>query len=38
MVAVAREASVGDVLERVERERVRLIDLVFSDISGGARR
>jgi glutamine synthetase len=37
MVAAVQEAAIGDVLERVERERVRLIDLVFSDISGGAK-
>ncbi len=29
--------TAGDVLERIERDRVRLIDLLFSDISGGAK-
>jgi glutamine synthetase len=37
MVAVAQGMTAGDVLERVEGERVRLVDLVFSDISGGAK-
>jgi glutamine synthetase len=37
MVAAAHGMTVGDVLERVERERIRLVDLVFSDITGGAK-
>jgi glutamine synthetase len=37
MVAEVQETAVANVLQRVERERVRLIDLVFSDISGGAK-
>ncbi|MEA2598832.1 MAG: glutamine synthetase [Thermomicrobiales bacterium] len=37
MVITAQAATTGDVVERVERERVQLVDLVFSDISGGAK-
>jgi glutamine synthetase len=32
-----RDAANDEILERVEREQVRLIDLQFSDIAGGAR-
>ena len=34
---MAEQASFGDMLERVTREGVRLVDLQFSDLAGGAR-
>jgi glutamine synthetase len=37
VVVAADGAAAGDVLMRIENDRVRLVDLVFSDISGGAK-